>query len=93
MNVPDYMSVQQIQQATAQDEHLQQQKGFKIAGWPESKEQVHQDIREYWSFRNDLAVIDGVIMKGRHVVIPEALKKQTLDQLHINHIGIKKQSY
>ena len=25
-NVPEYMSIQQIQQATAQDEHLQQQK-------------------------------------------------------------------
>ena len=44
----------------------------------------------YWSFRDDMAVIDGIIMKGRHVSIPEVLKAQVLDQLHINLMGIKK---
>ena len=31
------------------------------------KDQVQQDIRTYGSFRDDMAVIDGIIMKGRHV--------------------------
>ena len=35
-------------------------------------------------------MIDGIIMKGRHVIIPEILKTQTLDKLHINHMGIEK---
>ena len=84
------MSVQQVQQATAHDEHLQHVKGFITAGWPESKEQIHQDFRTYWSFRDDMAVTNGIIMKGRCVVIPEVLKQQTLDQLHVNHSGIEK---
>ena len=37
-----------------------------------------------------MAVIDGVIMKGRHVLIPDILKTQALDQLHISHVGIEK---
>ena len=38
-----------------------------------------------------MAVINGVILKGRHVVIPKSLKKkQALEQLHVNHMGIKK---
>ena len=81
-NVPECMSVQQVQQATALDEHLQQLEGCIIPGLPESKEQVHQDIRAYWSFRDDMVVIDGVIMEGRHIVLPEALKQQVIDQLH-----------
>ena len=32
-------------------------------------------------------------MKGRHIIIPAVLKQQVLDQLHTNHMGIKKQSY
>ena len=67
MNVPECMSIQQIQQATAQDEHLQWLKGYIITGWPESKDQVHQDITAYWSFKDDMAVIDGIIMKGRYM--------------------------
>ena len=38
-----------------------------------------------------MAVTNGVILKGRHVVIPESLK-HALEQLHINHMGIKKLS-
>ena len=36
-----------------------------------------------------MAVINGIIMKGRCVVIPEVLKTQALDQLHINHMGME----
>ena len=65
MNVPECMSTQQIQQETAQDENLQWLNGYIITGWPEIKDLVQQDIRAYWSFKDDMAVIDGVIMKGR----------------------------
>ena len=40
MDIPECMSMLQIQQATAQDEHLQQLKGYIIAGWLEIKDQV-----------------------------------------------------
>ena len=57
------------------------------------KHQLHIDIRPYWSYKDDLAVIDGIVMKGRHIVIPENLKQQVLDQLPFNHMGIKKLNY
>ena len=85
MNVPEYMSVQQIQQSTAQ-----WLKGYIIAGWPEIKDEVQWDIRPYCSFKDDMTVIDRIIMKGKHVIISEILKTQALDQLHINHMGIEK---
>ena len=37
-----------------------------------------------------MAVIYGVILKGICVLIPESLKKQALEQLHVNHMGIEK---
>ena len=36
-----------------------------------------------------MALIDRVILKGRHVVIPEILQRKALIQLHINHVLIK----
>ena len=35
-------------------------------------------------------VIDGIILKGRHIIIPNSLRQQVLDQLHTNHMGIEK---
>ena len=37
-NIPECMSITQIQQATAQDEHVQQLNGYIIAGLPEIKD-------------------------------------------------------
>ena len=42
-----------------------------------------------WSFRDEVAIIDRIVMKGRRVIIPASLWKRTLDQLHVNHIGIE----
>ena len=46
-------------------------------------------------FQDDIMVINGIIMKGRNIVIPNILKTQALDQLqldqlHVNHMGIEK---
>ena len=37
-----------------------------------------------------MAIINGVVIKGRYIVIPEVLQQQVLIQLHINHMAIDK---
>ena len=54
------------------------------------KDELHNNLRPYWSYRDDLVVMDGVVMKGRQILTPTALKQQVLDQLHTNHMGIEK---
>ena len=73
----------------AQAEHLQHLKNTIITGWLSTKDQLCINIRPYWSYRDNLTVIDSVVMKGRCIIIPQELKQQVLDQLHINHMGIK----
>ena len=87
---PECMSISQIQQTTVEHEHIQCLKNIIITGWPSTKELLHIYIRPYWSYKDDLAVIDGMVMKGRCIIIPEDLKQQALNQLHVNHRGIKK---
>ena len=65
-------------------------KNIIITGWLNTKHQLHIDIRPHWSYKDDLAVIDGIVKKGRCIVIPENQKQQVLHQLHVNHMGIKK---
>ena len=55
-----------------------------------AKDELHSDIKPYSSCKDDLAVIDKVVMNGKHIIIPADLKQQALDQLHLNHIGIEK---
>ena len=74
-DIPECMSISHIQQMTAQNEHLQCLKNI-ITGWQNTKDQLHIDIKPYWSYKDDLAVIDGIVMKGRCIVIPENLKSR-----------------
>ena len=92
-DIPECMSMAQIQQASTQDDHLQCFKGFIITGWPSTKDELHADLKPYWSYRDKLAVIDGIVLKGRCIVIPNSLRQQVLDQLHTNHMGIEKLHY
>ena len=45
-------------------------------------------MRPYWTFKDDLAVIDSILMKWRGIIIPEDLKRQALETLHIHHMDI-----
>ena len=42
--------------------------------------------RTYWMFKRLYGSFDRLFLKGRHIVTPEVLQKQALQQLHINLI-------
>ena len=82
--------IEDIQAASCEDTELQELKAYKILGWPHKKEEVDHSMRKYWPLRNELAIIDGISMKGKTIIIPFQLHKQILLQWHNNHIGIEK---
>ena len=57
-------------------------------GWPETKEDVPNNIHQYWNIRDELTVQDGVIYKGMKAVIPTILRKQMIAKAHKSHLGI-----
>ena len=65
--------IQDIQEAVHQDDDLQHLKKYITEGWPTSRNEILQEIRPYQTFMDNLGVIDGILMKGRHIVIPEEL--------------------
>ena len=89
-DIPECVSMAERQQASSLDNHLQQLKGIIITCWPDSRDELHVDLQPYWSYRDELAVIDGIILKGKCIIIPSSLKEQVLSQLHTNHMGIEK---
>ena len=82
--------VKAIKEETANDPTLQGLKCTIVQGWPENIKDVPTPIRQYWSFRDELSVEDGVVMKGQRVVIPDSMKEDILEQLHYGHMGAEK---
>lgn len=47
-------------------------------------------IQSFWSFREEIGISNGVIFKGKRVVVPESLRQDIKDQLHQGHMGIER---
>ena len=89
-DMPGCLSVTELQQVSSQEKHLQKLKHFILTGWPYSKDEISEELKPYWPYSDELAVIDGVMLKGRCIIIPNSLRQQVLNQLNINHMGIEK---
>ena len=58
--------------------------------WPDTIKDLPKDLRPYWSYRDEIGISDGVIFKGKKVIIPDAMISDILHQLHEAHLGIEK---
>ena len=58
-------------------------------GFPPSRKIVPEHLRPYWRHRDELYVMDDVVMYKERVVIPTALRKVALEVLHAAHQGVR----
>ena len=49
-----------------------------------------QDIQKYWSVRHELAMIDGMAIKDKRIIILYQLQREKLNLLYSSYIGIGK---
>ena len=59
-----------------------------LTGWPNSMQDIPEHLHPYWYFRDELTILDGLIMKGNRVVIPTSMRPATLSRLHDAHQGL-----
>ena len=76
-----------MKQETIDDETLQKVKDLVREGWPTSIKGVEEDVRPYWPFREDISYIDGLLMAGSRIIIPESSRDYVLRQIHEGHQG------
>lgn len=79
----------QLQKATEQDPVMQSLKNTVLIGWPETRDQVPVPIQDYWNFREELTLYNGVLFKNQRIIIPQALRSEVVARLHSSHQGIE----
>ena len=82
--------IMQIKNETKKEKELQELSSMIIKGWPKERRDIPQTIREYWPFRDELTIENGMIIKGNQILIPTHLRPEILKDLHIPHLGIVK---
>ena len=59
-------------------------------GFPASIKEIPDCIKPYFTFRDELAIVNGLILKGDRILIPKSLREQCMKRLHKSHMGITK---
>ncbi len=79
-----------IRNATARDPVLSKVQQLILYGWPSELQQQHKVLQPFFIRRQELSIIQGVIMWGIRVVVPSSLQQKIVQQLHECHFGIVK---
>ena len=74
-----------IAQMTSTDPILSKVLTFVQQGWPN---QVQDELKPYYTRRNELTIEANCLLWGRKVVVPEKLQSLVLEELHTAHPGI-----
>ena len=75
-----------IAEATRKDTVLSKVYEYVLNGW--TNHVTDENLRPYFSRRNELSVDQGVILWGFRVVIPAKFHERILNEMHEEHIGM-----
>ena len=86
------LSVDKIRQHKSKDHTTQLLIQHINDGFPDSSIKCPETICPYFSFRDELGICNGTILKGHNrIVIPESLRSQAINILHNKaHLGLSK---
>ena len=80
-------TMQQIKQETGKDSVLASLCDVVASGWPAERKETPEHLRQYWSFRDEISVYDGVVYRLHQVIVPSPLREEMLQEIHKAHQG------
>ena len=72
---------------TAQDKENSQR---SRDGWPGNANECAEPAQPYFTYREELTIVDGLLVKGNRIVIPTDMRHDCLETLHAPHLGLQK---
>ena len=78
--------IRKLQTLTAKDETLCQLKTLISEGWPDRK-QIPKQLTPFYHVKDLLTVQNGIIFKNDQCVIPRAMRKEIMQEIHLPHLG------
>lgn len=94
LNIQDYILISEntadlIKRSGEYNSEYQQFKLLIMKDWPETCDKLTDVMKTYFTFRDELSIHDGIILKGGKVVIPPSARADVVQKAHASHIGIQ----
>ena len=79
--------LEEVKKATDEDPIMIELREYILNGWPNNGSKVPSELKSYYAMQHVMSCVDGLILKGKAVVIPSALRKDNKRRLHSAHTG------
>ena len=63
---------------------------YVLDGWPGNANECAEPAQPYFTYREKLTILDGLLVKGNIIVIPTDMRHDCLEMLHMPHLGVQK---
>ena len=63
---------------------------YVLDGWPGNTNECAEAAQPYFTYREELTIMDGLLVKGNRIVIPIDMRHNCLGALHAPHLGLQK---
>ena len=89
-NLNDFRAItwEIVKRATDSDRDCQDLIHYIKTTFPSSQALISANVSSFWKQCEQLHTVDGVIMMGNRIVIPEPLRSEVLQSLHAAHQGV-----
>jgi len=68
--------LQQISDETTNDHILNTLRETIYRGWPDKREKCPEALHDYWNFRKEITIEDGLTLNGDRIVVPPTLRQE-----------------
>lgn len=80
--------LKEIRTETEKDFGLQKIRQYILSGWPNTIQQLPDEVKRYNAYKYNLSYQNGIIYKDNRILIPFKIRKNILQRLHMSHSGI-----
>ena len=88
MSIIESITFADVRIATTGDQLMSHLLELIEEGFPDSKNNLHPELKQYFQFRDNLTTLDGVIFYRDRIVIPPSLRAKALSYLHSAHQSV-----
>ena len=81
------VTLERLKEEVSSDATLKSLYETVLIGWPLDRALLPADLRPYWSFRDEISIDNGVLLKSHQVIIPPSMRQEMLNKIHKAHQG------
>ena len=67
---PDPRKIDAIKRQSEHNPQMLMLKELIIQGWPKDIKQCPLPLHSFWNYRDELSIVDGIVVKGNCIIIP-----------------------